>query len=108
MIRTGVFIASCLVAGCSNMAQDQWAGQDKAQHFISSAMLAAAGTEVASHQGISNDRSALIGLMVSISLGAAKEGWDSRPGGSGWSWKDFAWDVAGASTGYTLWQLATH
>ncbi|OKV15962.1 hypothetical protein AWP47_03470, partial [Escherichia coli] len=26
--------------------------------------------------------------------------------GSGWSWKDFTWDVAGATTGYTVWQLA--
>ncbi|HHU8872315.1 TPA: hypothetical protein ACULEG_005425, partial [Escherichia coli] len=34
--------------------------------------------------------------------------WDSRPEGSGWSWKDFAWDIAGASTGYTVWQLTRH
>ncbi|MDY8964617.1 hypothetical protein UZU41_24285, partial [Escherichia coli] len=26
----------------------------------------------------------------------------------GWSWKDLAWDVAGASTGYTVWQLTRH
>lgn len=25
-----------------------------------------------------------------------------------WSWKDLAWDVAGASTGYTVWQLTRH
>ncbi|HHU7851588.1 TPA: hypothetical protein ACULEA_005027, partial [Escherichia coli] len=31
-----------------------------------------------------------------------------RPEGSGWSWKDFAWDIAGASTGYTVWQLTRH
>ncbi|OKU47328.1 hypothetical protein ACN86_20520, partial [Escherichia coli] len=24
------------------------------------------------------------------------------------SWKDLAWDVAGASTGYTVWQLTRH
>ncbi|MHA6385422.1 hypothetical protein ACX3V1_22565, partial [Escherichia coli] len=24
------------------------------------------------------------------------------------SWKDFAWDIAGASTGYTVWQLTRH
>ncbi|MGP4871521.1 hypothetical protein ACTXQV_05590, partial [Klebsiella pneumoniae] len=51
-------------------------------------------------------RSAAIGLMFSVSLGASKELWDSRPAGSGWSWKDFAWDVAGATTGYAVWQLA--
>ncbi|WMW35695.1 hypothetical protein QT508_08840, partial [Escherichia coli] len=26
----------------------------------------------------------------------------------GWSWKDFTWDVAGATTGYTVWQLTRH
>ena len=91
------------------MAQDSWSGQDKAQHFIASAMLSAAGNEYAQqHQGISRDHSAMIGFMFSVSLGASKELWDSRPAGSGWSWKDFAWDVAGATTGYTLWQMAHH
>ncbi len=83
------------------MANDSWSGQDKAQHFIASAMLSAAGNEY-------SDRSAMFGLMFSVSLGASKELWDSRPKGSGWSWKDLAWDVAGASTGYTVWQLTRH
>jgi putative lipoprotein len=34
------------------MANDQWSGQDKAQHFIASAMLSAAGNEYAQHQGL--------------------------------------------------------
>ncbi|EIP4374663.1 hypothetical protein LRV76_005075, partial [Escherichia coli] len=54
------------------------------------------------------DRSATFGLMFSVGLGASKELWDSRPEGSGWSWKDFTWDVAGATTGYTVWQLTRH
>lgn len=87
------------------MANDSWSGQDKAQHFIASAMLSAAGNEYAQHQGMSRDRSATFGLMFSVGLGASKELWDSRPEGSGWSWKDFT-DVAGATTGYTIWQLA--
>lgn len=90
-------------------AQDSWNGQDKAQHFIASAILSAAGNEYAQRQqGWSHDRSAGFGLLFSVSLGAGKELWDSRPGGTGWSWKDFAWDVAGASTGYAVWQLASH
>ncbi|MEO3739360.1 putative lipoprotein [Kosakonia oryzendophytica] len=103
-----VLFGSLLLTGCSHMANDNWSGQDKAQHFLGSAMLSAAGNEVAQHQGISRDRSAIFGLMFSVSLGASKELWDSRPAGSGWSWKDFAWDVAGATTGYTVWQLARH
>lgn len=70
------------------MANDSWSGQDKAQHFIASAMLSAAGNEYSQHQGMSRDRSAMFGLMFSVSLGASKELWDSRPEGSGWSWKD--------------------
>ena len=78
-----------LLTGCSHMANDSWSGQDKAQHFLASAMLSAAGNEYAQHQGYSRDRSAAIGFMFSVSLGASKELWDSRPSGSGWSWKRF-------------------
>lgn len=89
-MRYFVIIAPLLLSGCSHMANDAWSGQDKAQHFLASAMLSAAGNEYAQHQGYSHDRSAAIGLMFSVSLGASKELWDSRPAGSGWSWKDFA------------------
>lgn len=64
------------------MANDSWSGQDKAQHFIASAMLSAAGNEYAQHQGMSRDRSATFGLMFSVGLGASKELWDSRPEGA--------------------------
>jgi putative lipoprotein len=30
-----------LLTGCSHMANDSWSGQDKAQHFLASAMLSA-------------------------------------------------------------------
>ncbi len=105
-MRCAVMIFPLLLTGCSHMATDSWSGQDKAQHFIASAMLSAAGNEYAQHQGISRDRSAAYGLLFSVSLGAGKEFWDSRPAGTGWSWKDFTWDVAGAAAGYSLWQLA--
>lgn len=54
------------------MANDNWSGQDKAQHFIASAMLSAAGNEYSQHQGMSRDRSAMFGLMFSVSLGRQK------------------------------------
>lgn len=97
-----------LLSGCSHMAQDQWSGQDKAQHFIASAILSAAGNEYGQHQGWSDSRSANFGFLFSVSLGSTKELWDSRATGSGWSWKDFTWDVAGAATGYTIWQFAKY
>lgn len=55
------------------MANDSWSGQDKAQHFIASAMLSAAGNEYAQHQGMSRDRSATFGLMFSVGLGWARQ-----------------------------------
>lgn len=72
-----------LLTGCSHMANDSWSGQDKAQHFLGSAMLSAAGNEVAQHQGYSRDRSAMVGLMFSISLGASKE-LLGQPSGGEW------------------------
>ena len=33
------------------MANDSWSGQDKAQHFIASAMLSAAGNEIFTASG---------------------------------------------------------
>lgn len=72
------------------MANDSWSGQDKAQHFIASAMLSAAGNEYAQHQGMSRDRSATFGLMFSVGLGASKNFGIAAPR-SGWSWKDFTW-----------------
>ena len=103
-----ILAATFLLAGCSHTANDQWSGHDKAQHFIASAILAGAGTEIGLRQGSGSARSGNIGFLFSVSLGAAKELWDSRPAGTGWSWKDFAWDVAGAATGYTIWRLADY
>lgn len=80
-MRLFILTSILAISGCSHMANDQWSGQDKAQHFIASAMLAAAGNEYAQHQGNSRDRSAAIGLMFSVSFGRVKELWDSRPAG---------------------------
>lgn len=71
-MRLFILISILAISGCSHMANDQWSGQDKAQHFIASAMLAAAGNEYAQHQGNSRDRSAAIGLMFSVSFGCVK------------------------------------
>jgi len=44
--------------------------------------------------------------LFSLTPGAGKEWCDSRPNGSSWSWKDFAWDAAGAASGIVLWNLS--
>ena len=83
-MRYFVIIAPLLLSGCSHMANDAWSGRDKA-HTFSRRQCSAAGNEYAQHQGYSRDRSAAIGLMFSVSLGASKEVMGQPPVGSGWS-----------------------
>ncbi|BCQ36193.1 MULTISPECIES: YfiM family lipoprotein [Erwinia] len=104
-MRICLLSAVLFCSGCTHMAQDEWTGRDKAQHFLSSAFLSAAGSAYGEHQNWREGHSGSFGVMFAISLGAVKELYDSREGGSGWSWKDFSWDVAGAATGYALWNL---
>ncbi len=58
----------------------------------------------ADKQNIQHRDAAIFGILFSVSLGAAKELYDSRPNGTGWSWHDFAYDVAGSIAGYSLYQ----
>lgn len=101
-----LLFAVLFCSGCAHMAEDQWTGRDKAQHFVASAALAAAGSEYGQRQHLSTRQSHTLGIMLSLSLGAGKEWYDSRPSGSGWSWKDFAWDAAGTASGIALWNLS--
>lgn len=80
MLKTLPLILLCC-SGCTHMAQDQWTGRDKAQHFISSAFLTAAGNAYGERQNWGEGHSARFGLTFAITLGAAKEFYDSREGG---------------------------
>ncbi|UJD87991.1 YfiM family lipoprotein [Rahnella aquatilis] len=106
-LRLPVIILIFACSGCTHYANDAWTGKDKAEHFVGSAVLAAAGAAYGDHQGWNEARSRSFGLLFSVGLGATKEVYDSRAGGSGWSWKDFSWDIAGAATGYSVYHL-TH
>ncbi|MGC6389882.1 YfiM family lipoprotein [Ewingella sp. S1.OA.A_B6] len=100
----GLFIPALMCSGCTHVANDSWTGKDKLEHFAGSVILAAAGAAYGEHQGWNDARSRSFGLFFSIGLGAGKELYDSRQAGSGWSWKDFAWDAAGAAVGYGAYQ----
>jgi putative lipoprotein len=80
---------------------DPWWGQDKALHFGVSAGLAA--TSYAGFSLVLDGRAerAAAGAGLTITLGAAKEGWDATGHGDA-SFKDFTWDVAGAAVGTGL------
>ncbi|NBM56217.1 YfiM family lipoprotein [Proteus vulgaris] len=94
------------LTGCQSFhfANDNWRGKDKAQHFLFSMVASAGANAYADHQHYGHREGLLIGLSFSISLGAVKELYDSRPEGTGWSWHDFAYDVAGAAAGSLLYQ----
>ncbi|WP_045045920.1 YfiM family lipoprotein [Rouxiella chamberiensis] len=100
-----IFLPLFICSGCTHWARDNWTGKDKAEHFAASAVLAAAGTAYANNQGRSEAQSRSFGLLFSVGIGAGKEFYDSREAGSGWSLKDFSWDIAGAATGYSAYQL---
>ncbi|MBE8598244.1 YfiM family lipoprotein [Xenorhabdus sp. BG5] len=107
LIRNILIISPILVnASCSNIRQanDNWTGKDKMQHFLFSAIVAAAGNVYGDRLHWRHRESAQFGVLLSVSIGAAKELYDSRPSGTGWSWHDIAYDIAGAIAGYSLYQ----
>ncbi|RMS65917.1 hypothetical protein ALP65_00932 [Pseudomonas aeruginosa] len=68
----------------------QWLG-------VAAILLAAAGMQMAHDRGLRGALQARFGLSFSLAFGVGKEFYDSRSAGSGWSWKDLAWDLAGAA-----------
>ncbi|PIF20883.1 YfiM family lipoprotein [Candidatus Pantoea floridensis] len=105
-MRALILCVVLLCSGCAHVAQDNWTGKDKAEHFFSSAALAAAGSEISQHQHQGRGQNLRFGFLFSLSFGVGKEWYDSRSSGSGWSWKDLSWDVAGAASGIALWNLS--
>lgn len=105
-MRALILCIAFLCSGCAHVAQDKWTGRDKAEHFFSSAALAAAGSEISQHQHQGRGQNLRFGFLFSLSFGVGKELYDSRSAGSGWSWKDLSWDVAGAATGLALWNVS--
>lgn len=92
MACVSVAAVAVIVATEPAQAQDQWTGPDKAKHVAGSAALGAvAGVAVTDKQ---------TAFALAMVPGVAKEVHDAtRPGGSGWSWKDLAADALGAAVG---------
>jgi putative lipoprotein len=105
MLRTVAHLVGViLLGGCATMGppNDRWTGQDKAKHFVASASIAAATTAVVNRQDPDTHRDLPIAVGVTLSFGVGKEAYDLNVGGTGWSWKDLAWDLLGALTGYAI------
>lgn len=94
-----------VLAGCSTFhwsrdEEDQWLAVDKAQHFSASAASSFGTTWGARTLGAPTAPAAAGGFTITLSAGALKELWDATASdGSGWSWKDLAWDLAGSAVG---------
>ena len=52
-----MLLAGLLCSGCAHMAEDQWTGRDKAEHFVASSVLAVAGSEYGQRQHHSDRQS---------------------------------------------------
>jgi uncharacterized protein YfiM (DUF2279 family) len=83
---------------------DRWLGRDKFYHFTVSASLAIGSFYVYREQ-LHNEEKGSYGFSggLTLSLGALKEYYDAKhPERHQASWKDFAVDALGMTTGLTL------
>ncbi len=84
------------------VTEDKWLGKDKFKHFV--ACLYCAGfTEWISnhHYGLYKNQSRRTGIIVSMSIGIAKEIYDKKRYEK-FSWKDIVFDLLGAVCGVLL------
>jgi putative lipoprotein len=78
---------------------DSWTGDDKIQHFWISSVISGTTTAIAKSRESDDSSQFPIAMGVTLFFGVAKESYDLKTKGH-WGWKDIAWDVAGALTGY--------
>ncbi|EAZ61023.1 conserved hypothetical protein [Pseudomonas aeruginosa 2192] len=102
-----LLVAACLLlGGCSHFAEDDWLGEDRPCISPVPRPLPRRACRWPTTAALRGARQARFGLSFSLAFGVGKEFYDSRSAGSGWSWKDLAWDLAGAAAGYGLYQAA--
>lgn len=95
-----VILSASQISTAAEKKTDRWFGKDKFQHFGYSAFLSGGSYTVAyRHFERRSEDSFVISIGLTFSLGAAKEYIDYREPGRTSSYKDLAWDIAGALTG---------
>jgi len=82
---------------------DHWLARDKAAHFALSCAIIGFGYHLG-HTENGNSKAAArnTAVSISLSLGVAKELWDSTKQGNHFSFKDLAADIAGTVFGALL------
>ena len=89
-------IAAVLAIAATQAHADEWTGADKQKHF---AVHVVSGAAVRTIFPSLTDTEA---VAVATIPGVIKELHDARSGGSGFSGKDMAWNIAGAFVGVKL------
>ncbi|WP_455376254.1 hypothetical protein [Kaarinaea lacus] len=91
------------LTGCAtapiNHQEDTWFGQDKYAHFLLSGLTSAVIAKAAKEDGRDNCDAAVIGIGITLSLGAAKESYDKRYKKTLYSSHDMVWNLAGSTIG---------
>jgi putative lipoprotein len=93
-----------VIAGCAHQSkkEDPWFGKDKLYHFVASGVIGAGVTELAQRNGVHECTAPVIGVSVTLGIGAGKEMYDKYHKGTFYSWKDMMWDLAGGTFGSVL------
>jgi uncharacterized protein YfiM (DUF2279 family) len=102
LIPLPVLVALCVLPARSSAgatAGDDWLGEDKAKHFAACFTLAGAGYGGGALLFEAPETRWLTGAGLAMGAGLGKELYDSRRGGTGFSFKDMSWNVVGTATG---------
>lgn len=101
-----LLVVVCLLfGGCSYFVEDDWLGEDKVLYFVSFVVFVVVGMQMVYDCGLCGVCQVCFGLSFLFVFGVGKEFYDSCFVGSGWSWKDFVWDLVGVVVGYSFYQV---
>ncbi|MBT4483050.1 MAG: hypothetical protein HOC71_05160 [Candidatus Latescibacteria bacterium] len=89
-----MYLSSC----SSYRHNDRFFAPDKLYHFAVAGSIGA-GTTVAAESNGASHNSPIIGVSVSVGVGAGKEFYDLTIKDTYWSWKDMFWNLAGGIAG---------
>lgn len=108
VISAAMFI--CQPSWCgqaaSERSEDPWIGRDKVSHLALSLSVVGFGYHVARMEGGAGRCQARTGALgVSLALGLAKEFYDRKRPGPGFSYRDLVYDLMGSGLGLLLFTL---
>ena len=88
-----------IVLSTSLFSESFFKQDDKQQHMKGTAVIAFMSSVVANELGYTVNQSFWIGVASALAVGLAKETYDSRSGGTGFSGQDMVADAIGGTLG---------